>query len=175
MQLSCSTKCFCFADLAFDLQRSSWNAADHFSRLRWLVLSTWNILKSGHIFCGHFTRSPKLDSHFNCCPKHLSMYFSYTPSRLPVNRRLASFFSVCEDSKHEWEMYCWRGTHLCSAVKALKPPAWCLWVFCPLPLDQHRPALSFAAWLLGFFWTWWAYSTVFMSSWQFLKRVWKRN
>lgn len=115
MQLSCPTKCFHFADLAFNLQRSNWNAADQFSRLHWLLLSTWNILKSGHIFCGHFTRSPKLDSHFNCCLKHLAMDFSYTPSLILVNRRLASFFSVCEDIKPEWEMYRWRGAHLCSS------------------------------------------------------------
>lgn len=175
MQLSRSTKCFRFADLAFNLQRSNWNPSDHFSRLHWLLLSTWNILKSGHIFCGHFTRSPKLDSHFNCCPKRLAMDSSYTPSLLPVNRRLAPFFSVCEDSKHEWEMYRWRGTHLCSAVKASKSPAWCLWACCLLPPHQHAEGMSFAAWLLDFSWIWWAQSMVFRSGWQFLKRVWKRT
>ena len=142
MQWSCSTKCFHFADLAFNLQRSNWNAADQFSQLHWLLLSTWNILKSGHIFCGHFTRSRKLDSHFNCCLKHLAMDFSYTPSLLPVNRRLASFSSVCEDRKREWEMYCWRGTHLCSAAKAPRPQPWCLWFCSPLLPHQHTAGMS---------------------------------
>lgn len=161
--------------MAFNLQRSSWNAADHFSQLHWLPLTTWNILKSGHIFCGHFTRSPKLESYFNCCPKHLAMYSSYTPSLLPVSRRLASFFSVYEDSKREWEIYCWSRTHLCRTMKALKPPAWCLWVCCPLLTCQPRAGLSFAAWLLDFFWMWWAHSTVLRSGWQFLKRLRKRS
>lgn len=155
--------------MAFNLQRSSWNAADHFSRLHWLPPSTWNILKSGRIFCGYFTRSPKLESHFNCCPKHLAMYFSYTPSLLPVSRRLASFFSVCEDSKREWEIYCWRRTHLCRTVKALKPPAWCLW---DLPAQGR---VVFCCMTSGFFWMWWAHCTVLRSGWQFLKRLRKRS
>lgn len=68
-----------------------------------MLLSTFHNYTACHWVLGTFQNPatyfvaispfiPKLDSHFSCCSKHLAMDFSYTPSLLPVNRRLTFCF-----------------------------------------------------------------------------------